>query len=186
MAIETTQQEKLARIEIRFSNDEEHIRQCARIMTDLDPWTRMGITYDLALHAIQEPEKERIVALRGDEVVGFSVLQVYKSIGGYIRILAVLPQMRGIIGLRLLQVAEDRIFRETPNIFACVAKYNHRSLKMLLKGYSVIGELPDYFIAGQTEILMRKTICPLYDTSLPSLHKHNREDYDRQEGGNMT
>jgi [ribosomal protein S18]-alanine N-acetyltransferase len=168
MELHTQQKEKNG-IHICMSEDYEHMKQCARIMMDIELWQNMGATYEIALQLILEKGKERIVALKDNKVVGFCVLQVYITIGGYIRITAVKPHLQGQgIGRMLHNFTEDRIFRDTPNIFRCVSEHNHLRQQFLLKdGYVIVGELPDYFIPGQTEILMRKTNGPLSDLLLP-------------------
>ena len=81
---------------------------------------------------------------------------------GYIQSIGVAPEWRSRgIGRRLVAYAEERIFREAPNVFICVSSFNagaqrfYRSL-----GYEAIGELKDFVVRGHSEILLRKTIAP--------------------------
>ena len=64
-------------------------------------------------------------------------------------------------GTQLVEFAEQQIFRESPNVFLCVSAFNARARQFYARlGYESIGELKDYVVAGQSEILMRKTIGP--------------------------
>jgi len=59
--------------------------------------------------------------------------------------------------------AEERILRQSPNVFLCVSSFNHRAKTFYkLLGYQRVGELPDFLVQGQVEILMRKTRGPHY------------------------
>jgi ribosomal protein S18 acetylase RimI-like enzyme len=44
----------------------------------------------------------------------------------------------------------------------CVSSFNDGALRLYQRlGYQKVGELPDYIVAGHSEILLRKTIGPL-------------------------
>ena len=82
---------------------------------------------------------------------------------GYIQLLGVAPNFRGRgVGKALIEYAEQRIFRETPNVFICVSDFNQEAQAFYAKmGYQKVGELADFIIAGHAEILLRKTIGPI-------------------------
>jgi ribosomal-protein-alanine N-acetyltransferase len=66
------------------------------------------------------------------------------------------------LGSKLVEFAEQRILRESPNIFMCVSSFNHDARRLYERlGYQVIGELTDYLVRGHSEILLRKTLGPL-------------------------
>ena len=66
------------------------------------------------------------------------------------------------LGTRLVEFAEKRIFRDTPNVFLCVSSFNPRARALYERlGYERIGELKNYLIDGASELLMRKTIGPI-------------------------
>jgi len=70
------------------------------------------------------------------------------------------PQPR--LGRQLIAFAEERIFRESPNVFLCVSSFNSDARRLYERlGYELIGELRDYLVRGSSELLMRKTIGPL-------------------------
>jgi predicted GNAT family acetyltransferase len=65
------------------------------------------------------------------------------------------------LGTRLLQAVEERVLRETPNVFICVSSFNPGARRLYERlGYRLVGELTDFVIPGQSEILLRKTIGP--------------------------
>ena len=82
---------------------------------------------------------------------------------GYIQLLGVASEFRGRgVGKALIEFAERRIFRETPNVFICVSDFNREAQGFYAKlGYQTVGELTDFIIAGHAEILLRKTIGPI-------------------------
>ena len=70
------------------------------------------------------------------------------------------------VGKALIEFAEKRIFRETPNVFICVSDFNVDAQAFYARlGYQRVGELKDFIIAGHAEILLRKTIGPIWPAS---------------------
>jgi hypothetical protein len=66
------------------------------------------------------------------------------------------------VGSALLAFAEERIFREHPNVFICVSDFNPGARRLYERlGYRLVGELADYVVAGHSELLLRKTRGPL-------------------------
>jgi len=50
--------------------------------------------------------------------------------------------------------AEERIFRQSPNVFLCVSSFNAaRSGSISGLGYERVGELPDFLTTGHSEIV---------------------------------
>ena len=148
----------------RLENPQEaHI--CAQLMSGSEPWITLGRSYNDALEILQDAAKEVYLAMDGNTVTGFIVLQMEGAFIGYIQSVGVLVEWRRRgIGSRLLQYAEKRIFKETPNVFICVSAFNHRALELYRRlGYEIIGELKDYIISGHSEILLRKTCGPLVE-----------------------
>ena len=143
--------------------DETH--RCARFMSSSEPWLTLGRTYEDSLKIFSDPSKEVHVAIEGDELAGFIILQMTGAFVGYIQSIAVLPDWRNKgIGYRLMRFAEERIFAETPNVFICVSSFNQNAQAFYKRlGYIVVGELEEYIISGHSEILLRKTMGPLKD-----------------------
>jgi ribosomal protein S18 acetylase RimI-like enzyme len=146
---------------IPFSSEQDTVA-CAEVMHSTEPWITLGLTLEKALEISSDPVLERYMAMHGDERAGFILINTGAQFPGYIKILCVAPVFRGKgVGRKLMQFAEDRIFRDFPNIFLCVSSFNTRAQQFYKSlGFHVVGELTDYLIAGHSEILMRKTIGP--------------------------
>src|SRR6185295_393094 len=97
------------------------------------------------------------------------ILTMRGALVGFIQTVCVDAVTRGSgLGTRLVAFAEERIFRQTPNVFLCVSSFNPRARALYERlGYEVIGELKDYIIEGASEILMRKTLGPFRPKSTP-------------------
>jgi ribosomal-protein-alanine N-acetyltransferase len=136
---------------------------CARLMADSEPWLTLGRTYETSLRVIQDPTREVYVARDGAGLAGFLILCMTGALVGYIQTVLVHPERRGQgIGSRLLEFAEQRILRQSPNVFMCVSSFNRGARRLYERlGYRVIGELNDYIVNGHSEILLRKTVGPL-------------------------
>lgn len=152
-------------IVIRPLANEAEARIGAEMMATTDPWLRLGRGFDGCLGALTDPTCETYVAYAGDEIAGFIIINMRGAFVGYIRTVIVGANARGRgLGTRLVAFAEQRIFRESPNVFLCVSAFNTRARELYERlGYELIGEMPNYIAAGETELLMRKTIAPWKD-----------------------
>jgi [ribosomal protein S18]-alanine N-acetyltransferase len=146
----------------RLQNDDD-ARACAAMMCATDPWITIGRGFDECLTAVTDSTREVWVAREESAVRGFVIINMRGAFIGYIQTVCVDAVARGTgLGTRLVAFAEERIFRETPNVFLCVSSFNPRARALYERlGYDVIGELKDYIIEGASEILMRKTLGPL-------------------------
>jgi ribosomal-protein-alanine N-acetyltransferase len=149
-------------IEIRPLASEAEAQVCARLMANSEPWITLKRGYEESLALLQDPSREVYVASRGGPVLGFLILNMGGAFSGYVQTICVAPEERSRgIGSRLLSFAEERVFRESPNVFFCVSDFNTRARALYEKlGYGLVGELTDYVVAGHSEYLMRKTIGP--------------------------
>jgi [ribosomal protein S18]-alanine N-acetyltransferase len=138
-------------------------RICARLMADSEPWVTLGRSYEASLRIVRDPTREVYVARDGREIVGFVILCMTGAFIGYVQTICIHPDRRGQgHGSRLVEFAEQRILRESPNIFMCVSSFNHEARRLYERlGYRVVGELTDYIVQGHSEILLRKTLGPL-------------------------
>ena len=150
-------------IEIRRLQREDELCQCARLMASSDPWMTLRRDYEMSLLVLQDPSKELYGAFIKDEFAGFILLQMNGAFRGYIQAIAVMPAWRGQrIGSQMIAFAEERIFRETPNVFICVSSFNSNAQRFYKRlGFEMIGELKNYIVSGHSEFLLRKTIAPL-------------------------
>ncbi len=135
-------------------------------MASSEPWRTLGRDYETSLRVVTDPVKEVYVLYVGAEaetVAGFLILNMTGAFVGYIQTVCVVPEWRGHgLGAILISFAEERIFREAPNVFMCVSSFNTDAQRLYERlGYQRIGELTDYIVAGYSEILLRKTIGPL-------------------------
>lgn len=151
-------------LSIRPLMTDEEARACASIMATTDPWITLGRGFDSSLATVREPDQEAYVALDGNDVVGFLLLVMHGAFIGYVRSIAVREDWRSRgLGRGLIAFAEERIFRDSPNVFLCVSSFNARARALYERlGFEVVGELRDYLVRGHSEWLLRKSIGP-YD-----------------------
>ena len=149
-------------LELRPLSSNDEAAQCARLMVSSDPWITLKRSFDDALQFFGNESLERFVASAGSRFAGFLVINMRGAFIGYIQAICVAPEFRGRgIGSALLQFAEERVFRESPNLFLCVSSFNHEVRAWYARlGFEVIGELKDYVIKGHSEYLHRKTRGP--------------------------
>jgi [ribosomal protein S18]-alanine N-acetyltransferase len=135
----------------------------AATMAASEPWVTLGTGYERGLRLLNNDTRERYLAQVSGEPAGFLVISMQGAFVGYIQLVGVASTFRGQgVGRSLIEFAEQRIFRETPNVFICVSDFNTDAQDFYAKlGYQRAGELKDYIIAGHSEILLRKTIGPI-------------------------
>jgi ribosomal-protein-alanine N-acetyltransferase len=136
---------------------------CARMMANSEPWITLRRDYDASLKILTDPSKEVYLAMVGNEIAGFTILNMHGAFTGYLQSVCVAPRWRGRgIGSKLMDHVEKRILSETPNVFICVSSFNKRVQKLYeRRGYEVVGELKNWIVPDHSEILLRKTIAPL-------------------------
>lgn len=141
---------------------EEEARVCARLMCSSEPWITLGRSFDTSLGIVQDPTREVYLARDESGVAGFLILCMTGAFVGYIQTICIDPRCRGHgLGSRLIEFAEQRIRRVSPNIFLCVSSFNVGARRLYQRhGYEVVGELTDYIVKGHSEILLRKTFGP--------------------------
>ena len=142
--------------------DDADARACGALMARSEPWLTLRRDFDHALALLSDQSNEVYLARAGKTLVGHIVGNMQGPFAGYIQVLAVAEEWRGRgIGERLLRFAEERIFRDSPNVFLCVSSFNPAAQRFYARlGYERVGELKDYVIPGASEFLMRKTIGP--------------------------
>ena len=147
---------------IRRLAGEAELVQCARMMAESEPWITLGRTLEASLGNLRDPGKEVSVIEEAGQIRGFVVVDLRGPFSGYVQSICVHPDARGRgYGTRLIAWAEQRIFRETPNVFLCVSDFNPDARRLYERlGYTVVGQLPDYIVRGHSEILFRKSRGP--------------------------
>lgn len=152
-------------LEIRPIDGDGEIETCARIIVSSEPWLTLKRTYEDSVKMMGDSLRETYVAIAGGEIAGFLILRMDGAFSGYIQTVGVVPDWRNKgIGTELVIFAEERIFRERPNVFMCVSSFNPDARRLYERlGYEVIGEIRDFIVKGHSEVLMRKSTAPLYD-----------------------
>ncbi len=155
--------ENTAEPEIRKLGRASEAEACARMMAASEPWVTLGRDFNQSFRVLTDPSREVYVVAMEGQVVGFAILNMQGAFVGYIQTVCVKPEWRNKgLGSRLVAFAEERIFREWPNVFLCVSSFNPGARKLYERlGYKTVGELEDYLVSGHSEILMRKTLGPL-------------------------
>jgi [ribosomal protein S18]-alanine N-acetyltransferase len=149
--------------DIRPIATREEIDRCARLMATTDPWVTLGRDEAHARRVLANRNLERYVIRVDGALAGFLVLDLQGSFVGYIKSVCVAPEFRGRgVGTTLIHFAEDRIFRDHPNVFMLVSSFNRDARRLYERlGYEAVGELRDFVVEGHSEILLRKTTGPL-------------------------
>lgn len=150
-------------LEIRPLASAAEADACARMMSATDPWKTLRRDHAQCLPMLLDADRERYVALLDGALAGFLVLNMHGAFVGYLQTICIDEARRGRgLGTRLIRFAEQRIFRDSPNVFLCVSSFNPDARRLYERlGYGTIGTLTNYIAAGSDEILMRKTRGPL-------------------------
>jgi [ribosomal protein S18]-alanine N-acetyltransferase len=143
--------------------DEDEAHLCARMMANSEPWLTLGRSYETCLAIVNDRTREVYVIRSLEGVAGFVIVCMAGPFVGYIQTVCIDPTKRGLgLGSELVELAEQRILAESPNVFMCVSSFNHDARRLYERlGYQVVGELKDYIVRGHSEILLRKTTGPL-------------------------
>ncbi len=150
-------------IEIRLWQGEAEAEAAARLMSNTEPWIRLGSKFENTIKSVKNPEAEVYVAVVDGTVAGVILLGLrLPLIKGYIAGLAVHKDYRNRgVGAKLLGFAEERIFKISPNVFLTVSSFNDGAQRFYKRlGYEQVGLLKEYGIEGADELLMRKTKGP--------------------------
>lgn len=131
----------------------------AAMMAASEPWRTLRRDATVLQGAIEDPLREAYAAHDDHGLAGALVLCLVGPFAGYIQTVFVASDRRGTgIGARLVDFAEDRIFQSSPNAFLCVSAFNAGARRLYERlGYQYVGELPDYLVVGQSELLYRKS-----------------------------
>jgi ribosomal protein S18 acetylase RimI-like enzyme len=128
-------------------------------MVTSEPWLTLRLSRDTALAVLTDPEREVHAVRDANGIAGFVVIDMRGLLRGYVQILCVRADCRGRgLGSALLRWAEERIYRDSPNVFICVSSFNPDARRLYERlGFEVVGTLRDLVVAGHDELLLRKT-----------------------------
>lgn len=120
--------------------------ECAELLVTSEPWLTLRLPRETALAALMDPAREVHAIRDANGIAGFVVID-----------------MRGL-GSALLRWAEDRIFRDSPNVFICVSSFNPGARRLYERhGFEAVGPLRNLLVEGHDELLLRKTRGPWAD-----------------------
>jgi ribosomal-protein-alanine N-acetyltransferase len=139
--------------------DQVQVQACAALMIASEPWITLRRSFASALEALQDPGKELYVVPDGHEVAAFVLLDLRGPLAGYVQSICVRPERRGQgLGSALLAWAEQRIFRDSPNVFLCVSSFNTQARRLYERlGYALVGRFAGFIVQEHDELLFRKT-----------------------------
>ncbi|MBU0500243.1 MAG: GNAT family N-acetyltransferase [Gammaproteobacteria bacterium] len=131
----------------------------------MDPWRRLGYAPERIAVYLRNPEQDarRLAIIVEGVIAGVICLKYPWMRGVCIEMLAVLPSMQGLgLGARALDHVEREYRGRTRNIWLLVSAFNERALGFYqARGFKQIGEIKDFLVEGEDEILMRKVIRPI-------------------------
>jgi ribosomal protein S18 acetylase RimI-like enzyme len=150
---------KKRELDIRPVVDAGGARACAAMMVATAPWTTFGLSEEYCLSLLTDPARQTYASHDDRGVSGFVILDLRGPLNGYINILCVREDRRGLgLGTTLVEYAEDKIFAQSPNAFICASSSNSGARRLYERlGYRLVGVLTDFVASGHDEVLLRKT-----------------------------
>lgn len=141
------------------ASDRARTEACAALMAASEPWITLRRSFASAMRALTDPGKELWVVEEGGGVAGFVLLDLRGPLSGYLQSICVRPDQRGRgLGTALIRWMEDRVFRESPNVFLCVSSFNAGARRLYERlGYEMVGRLAGFVVPEHDELLLRKT-----------------------------
>ena len=139
----------------------EDVEWSARLMVGTDPWIRLGIPLEKCRKNCSDPEFNLFIARLANKRCAMLLLDPRGVAGSpYIKSIAVDEGFRNRgIGAELIAFAEQLYKEDHGYIFLCVSSFNTRARKLYERlGYAMIGELKDYIITGESELMMCKRL----------------------------
>jgi ribosomal-protein-alanine N-acetyltransferase len=133
----------------------------ASMLVNSEPWIRLSTTLEQCLRTLNDPEYMIWAAHLSELPSGLVIVHPHGLASSpYIKSIAIEEDLRGSgIGTALMAFVENHFRQESKHIFLCVSSFNQRAQNFYTKlGYRPVGELPDYIIKGESEILMHKRL----------------------------
>jgi len=130
-------------------------------MASSEPWITLRRDLEGARAALHRSGTELFIARDGAERLGFLLLAPYGLAGApYVASIAVAETARGRgVGSQMLRWAEQH-FAGRRDLFLLVSSFNTRAQQLYLRhAYTQVGEIPDYVVAGHSELIYRKRIA---------------------------
>jgi ribosomal protein S18 acetylase RimI-like enzyme len=133
--------------------------ECAELLLTSEPWLTLRLSRETAVAGLTDPAKEVHGIRDANGVAGFVVIDMRGLLRGYVQVLCVRADCRRRgLGSALLRWAEERIFRDSPNVFICVSSFNPGARRLYERhGFELVGTLRELLVAGHDELLLRKS-----------------------------
>lgn len=145
--------------------DPAEIPALARALAGVPLMVRYGRTpdaLDAALRAAHARGERLLVAAEGGDLRGIAwfLTQGTLALGGYLRLIAMLPGAEGKgAGAALLAAFEAETARESRHAFLLVSDFNEGALRFYERhGYARVGALPGLVLADVGEVLYWKKL----------------------------
>lgn len=133
----------------------------ARVISESEPWITLGITYEGCLKVCHDLEFKMFIAHIDHNPCGVIIMDPRGLAGApYIKLIAVDPGYRNRkIGAAMLGYVENEFRSKARFIFLCVSSFNTQAQKFYLSnGFTRVGELKDFIISGESELIMQKQL----------------------------
>ena len=133
----------------------------ASLLAGSNPWIRLSVSLEKCREACNDPRYEVFVARDEQGPCGVILLDPRGLAGSpYVKSVAVVADRRSQgIGGALMDFAEDRCRERARFLFLCVSSFNTRARSFYeARGFVTVGELPDYVVDGESEILIQKRL----------------------------
>lgn len=148
------------------------IAQCAALMAATPLWQRYGVTIESAAARFEAglqgdatiliAEAYELAHSRKHEIAGFVWITQNGAFGrsAYIPLIGVAEAFHGNgIGHQLLLAAEEKAGESSPDLFLLCSDFNSDAQRFYERqGYTRVGAIPDYVIAGVAEIIFYKRL----------------------------
>jgi ribosomal protein S18 acetylase RimI-like enzyme len=154
----------MPKITIRPMNEAD-IGSCAALMAHTPLWQRYGITVEGAAARLADVLASGgtiLVAEESGETAPLGFVWIVErgafNRSGYIPLIGVDPAHRGGgIGKQLLEAAENHVRQTSQDLFLLCSDFNTDAQRFYEQhGYARVGAIPDYVVAGITELIYRK------------------------------
>ena len=96
------------KLKITETKDPEVFAECARLMSQSDPWTTLGLPYEYCIKAFEGGLREVFLAECENELAGFVIMQTQGTFKGYIQTIFMKALWLGMgLGKELIQIVEN-------------------------------------------------------------------------------
>jgi len=158
--IDTFQDLTMTNITISPATEDERAWAAGQLAGS-DPWITLGRNFEHCYSSCTDPEFMLYTAHLDEKPCGAIILDPRGLAGSpYLKSLIVAEEYRSQgAGAALLEFAENLFRPLSRHFFLCVSSFNKRAIVFYERhGYEKIGELRDYIIEGESEILMHKKL----------------------------